>query len=74
MSFSESPVTKIQWHLHVDTAKAAWDRLTEAELLKSEGHEEKLAGLVQERYAITQEEAEKQAQRFLKKVRLMLQM
>lgn len=74
MSVPETESPNMYWPQHVDTAKAAWDRLTEAELLKSEGQEEKLAGLVQERYAITKEEAEKQAQRFLKKVRLMLQM
>jgi uncharacterized protein YjbJ (UPF0337 family) len=42
-------------------------KLTEDELLKSEGHAQKLTGLVQERYAITRDEADKQVSAFFKK-------
>jgi uncharacterized protein YjbJ (UPF0337 family) len=41
--------------------------LTEDELLKVEGRQEKLAALVQERYAITRDEADKQVKSFFEK-------
>lgn len=58
---------KGKWKQQVGAAKIAWGKLTEDELLKIEGHEQKLAGLVQERYAITREEAEKQVKSFFEK-------
>jgi uncharacterized protein YjbJ (UPF0337 family) len=60
---------KGKWQQQVGTAKIAWGKLTEDELLKSEGHDQKLAGLIQERYAITRDEAEKQVKEFLDKVK-----
>jgi uncharacterized protein YjbJ (UPF0337 family) len=51
-------------------AKIAWGKLTEDELLKSEGHAQKLAGLVQERYAVTREEADTQVEKFLAKIKI----
>jgi uncharacterized protein YjbJ (UPF0337 family) len=60
---------KGKWQQHVGSAKIAWGKLTEDELLKSEGHDQKLAGLIQERYAITRDEAEKQVKEFLDKVK-----
>lgn len=58
---------KGKWKQHMGEAKIAWGKLTEDELLKSEGHEEKLTGLVQQRYAITRDEAKKQVKKFLDK-------
>ncbi|MFA5939876.1 MAG: CsbD family protein [Sinimarinibacterium sp.] len=55
---------KGKWKQQVGAAKIAWGKLTEDELLKSEGHSQKLAGLVQERYAITRDEADKQIKKF----------
>ncbi len=60
---------KGKWKQQVGAAKIAWGKLTEDELLKSEGHEQKLAGLVQERYAITRDEAEKQVKNFVQKLK-----
>jgi uncharacterized protein YjbJ (UPF0337 family) len=60
---------KGKWQQQVGTAKIAWGKLTEDELLKSEGHDQKLAGLIQERYAITRDEAEKQVKEFFDKVK-----
>ena len=54
-----------KWKQHVGSARIAWGELTEDELLKSEGHIQKLTGLVQERYAITRDEAEKQVNNFI---------
>jgi uncharacterized protein YjbJ (UPF0337 family) len=58
---------KGKWKQQVGAAKIAWGKLTEDELLKVEGRQEKLAGLVQERYAITRDEADKQVKSFFKK-------
>lgn len=55
------------WKQHVGAAKIAWGKLTEDELLKLEGHQQKLTGLVQERYAITRDEADKQVKSFFEK-------
>jgi len=67
MSLPSSGELKGKWKQHMGAAKIAWGNLTDDELLKSEGHEQKLAGLVQERYSITRDEANKQVQSFLKK-------
>ena len=58
-----------KWKKHVGSAKIAWGELTEDELLNSKGHAEKLTGLVEERYAINREEAEKQVNSFLDKLK-----
>jgi len=67
MSLPSADELKGKWAQQVGAAKVAWGRLTEDELLKLEGHEQKLAGLVQERYAITRDEAEKQVRNFFEK-------
>jgi uncharacterized protein YjbJ (UPF0337 family) len=58
---------KGKWKQQVGAAKIAWGKLTEDELLKAEGRQEKLAGLVQERYGITRDAADKQVRSFLEK-------
>ncbi len=55
---------KGKWKQQVGAAKIAWGKLTEDELLKLEGQQQKLAGLVQERYAISRDEADKQVKAF----------
>lgn len=55
---------KGRWQQVVGAAKSTWGKLTDDELLKLEGHEQKLAGLVQERYGITRQVAEQQARQF----------
>lgn len=56
-----------KWKQQVGSAKIAWGKLTEDELLKSEGHQQKLAGLIEERYAVTRDEADRQVKAFIKK-------
>jgi uncharacterized protein YjbJ (UPF0337 family) len=56
-----------RWKQRIGAAKIVWGKLTEDELLKLEGHQEKLAGLIQERYAITRDEADRQVKSFLAK-------
>lgn len=67
MSIPNIDEMKGVWKQRVGAAKIAWGKLTEDELLRLEGHEQKLAGLVQERYAITREEADRQVRSFFDK-------
>jgi uncharacterized protein YjbJ (UPF0337 family) len=52
------------WKQQLGAAKTAWARLTDDELLRLEGNQERLAGLVQERYALSRAEADRQVERF----------
>ena len=52
------------WKQQVGAAKLAWGKLTEDELLTLEGQQQKLAGLIQERYALSLAEAQKQVNQF----------
>jgi len=67
MSLPSADEVKGRWKQQVGAAKIAWGKLTEDELLKLEGQEQKLAGLVQERYAITRDEADRQVRSFVEK-------
>ena len=67
MSIPSVDEIKGKWKQQIGAAKIAWGKLTEDELLKAEGHSEKLAGLVQERYAVSKDEAVKQVKAFLDK-------
>lgn len=58
---------KGQWKQQIGAAKIAWGKLTDDELLQTEGHAEKLSGLVQERYGIVRDEAEAQVKTFMDK-------
>lgn len=69
MSLPSAAEVKGKWKQQVGAAKIAWGKLTEDELLKLEGHEQKLAGLVQERYAVTRDEADRQVKSFFEKNR-----
>ncbi len=68
MSIPSTDEIKGKWKQHVGAAKIAWGKLTEDEFLQLEGHEEKLSGLIQARYAITRDEAEKQVKNFFAKI------
>jgi uncharacterized protein YjbJ (UPF0337 family) len=61
---------KATWKQQVGAAKVMWGKLTDDELLKSEGHADKLTGLVQERYALSQEAANNQVKQFIEKCKL----
>ena len=58
---------KGKWQQQIGAAKIAWGKLTDDEILKSEGHAEKLAGLIQERYAVASDEAARQVKTFFAK-------
>lgn len=56
-----------QWKQHVGSAKVAWGKLTQDQLLQTEGQYQKLVGLVQEKYAVTKMDADKQVRAFMDK-------
>lgn len=61
---------KNKWPQQVKAAKTQWGKLSEAEILKSDGNPQQLSGLVQQRYAITRDVADKQVKSFLDKCNL----
>ncbi|RYZ88324.1 MAG: hypothetical protein EOO68_26610 [Moraxellaceae bacterium] len=63
---TESQVKAI-WQQQIGKAKMVSGRLTEDELLKNPSQIDRLAGLVQERYAIPRAEADKQVAVFLRR-------
>lgn len=65
--FSSADQPSEKWQRHLTNAKISWEKLTEQELIKSEGSAKKLAGLVQQRYAVSHRDAEQQVNAFLKK-------
>ena len=58
---------KGKWQQQVGTAKIVWGKLTDDEILKTEGQVQRLVGLIQERYAVTRDEADKQVKNFFEK-------
>jgi uncharacterized protein YjbJ (UPF0337 family) len=54
-----------KWDQYVGQAKSTWGKLTDDEILKSEGNSQKLAGLVEQRYAITRDIADSQVKKFI---------
>ena len=52
--------TMDRWRQQIGAAVLAWGQLTEAELMKLEGQGAKLIALIQERYALSKEDADKQ--------------
>lgn len=56
-----------KWKQLKGEAKIMWGKLTDDDLDIAEGHADKLAGKVQERYGKTKEEAEAEVRRFLDK-------
>ena len=55
---------KGKWRRQIGAAKLTWGKLTDDELMKLEGHADKLTGLVQERYALTRDAAARQVKNF----------
>lgn len=55
-----------EWKQHLGSAKVLWGKLTDDEILKSEGRADRLSGLVEKRYAIGKEKADEQVKAFLK--------
>ncbi|AHV92753.1 CsbD family protein [Bordetella holmesii] len=58
-----------KWKQLTGKTKAAWGELTDDELTRTEGNAERLAGLIQERYGKTKQEAQKEVSDFFDKNR-----
>lgn len=58
---------KSKWKQHIGAAKAVWGKLSNEELLKTEGNEHKLATLVQDRHEIARSDAYRQVNEFFAK-------
>ena len=56
-----------KWKQLAGKAKAAWGQLTDDELTRTEGNAERLAGLIQERYGKTKEEAQREVRDFFER-------
>lgn len=56
-----------RWLRQIGAARLAWSRLSYAELVHTDGLAEKIAALVQERYALSAEDAAKRVRHFLGK-------
>jgi uncharacterized protein YjbJ (UPF0337 family) len=63
----DSNVVKGQFKQLKGKIKQQWGKLTDDEIDQLEGHAEILAGKLQERYGLNQEEAERQAKEFRSK-------
>lgn len=61
-----SDTLKGQWKQITGRVKSAWGSLTDDDLQRIQGDQQRLEGLIQERYGITREEAKEQVDRFLK--------
>lgn len=66
MNFIPVEGITITWCRLADMARIVWDDVTLDELIDSEGDEQKLAMLVQQRYGTTHDEARRQVKSFFR--------
>lgn len=59
---------KGNWKQFAGGLKAEFGKLTDDELMEAEGNAEKLSGVVQEKYGLSKEEAEKKIDDVMKKL------
>jgi uncharacterized protein YjbJ (UPF0337 family) len=57
-----------RWKQQIGSAQQAWTRLTESELLASNGMAEKLTALIQDRYSLSADDAARRVKRFFDKL------
>jgi uncharacterized protein YjbJ (UPF0337 family) len=56
-----------QWAKNIGAAKLKWEKLSEAELMTSEGQAAKLIELVRDRYTMSRDEADREVKGFFQK-------
>lgn len=59
-------IFKGKWHQIKGDIRQRWGKLTDNDMTEIEGHWEKMAGKLQERYGLNRQEAEKQMNEFLR--------
>ena len=59
---------KGSWHQLKGRAREQWGKLTDDEIERIGGSRETLAGLIQEKYGVAREEAERQADEWTKRL------
>jgi uncharacterized protein YjbJ (UPF0337 family) len=57
-----------QWHQVKGNLKSQWGKLTDDDVQSIAGKKEKLLGVLQQRYGVVKDEAEKQADAWLSKL------
>ncbi|OEC32809.1 Uncharacterized conserved protein YjbJ, UPF0337 family [Pseudomonas cuatrocienegasensis] len=62
-------IIRNNWRQLAGPARIVWDELTLDELIKSEGDAQRLTALVQERYDMPREDAQKQVMSFFERHR-----
>lgn len=67
---SVSDALAAKWKKHLGSAKIVWSRFSDEELLGSGGQAETLTAMVQERYALSTEEAGRRVRNFLQQYRM----
>lgn len=60
-----SDTLKGQWKQLKGKAKKTWSKITDDELLRIEGNVQELSGLIQQRYGVAREDAERQIDDFV---------
>lgn len=55
------------WKEFTGAAKAKWGELTDDEIQEAEGNREKMVGIIQQKYGVAKEEAERQIDEFASK-------
>lgn len=63
-------VISAKWKKHIGSARIVWSRFSEEELLNTGGQADTLTGMVQERYALSVEEAGRRVRNFLQQYKL----
>lgn len=62
---------KGEWKQNIDAAKLVWDKLTQDEILQTEGQQQKLCHIIKERYGISREDANRQITEFRKNLNIL---
>ena len=58
-----------RWNQLKGDAKSTWGKLTDDDLTVIDGKREKLSGIIEERYGVMREDAEKQIDAFLARLK-----
>lgn len=57
-----------KWHQFKGSIRQRWGKLTDDELTEAKGRRDRLSGLLQERYGLAKEQAEREIDEFIAKI------